>query len=78
MKGKARAELTIQKLIDEDKVVLDILLAYFAKVGLHDFTHFKQELKHHFGVDILLSDRGQPDVGSLDVEERGAGNVGHW
>ena len=35
-----------------------------------------EELEHHGGVDILLGDRRQPDVGALDVEEAGAGDVG--
>lgn len=69
---------TIQQLIDEHKVVLDVLLADLAKVGRHDVTHFVEELEHHGSVDILLGDGRQPDVGAFDVEEAGAGDVGHW
>lgn len=68
---------TIQQLIDEHKVVLDVLLADLAEVGGHDVTHFVKELKHHGGVDILLGDGCQPDVGALHVEEAGAGNIGY-
>lgn len=68
---------TVQQLVDQHKVVLDVLLADFAKVGRHDVAHLVQELKYHGGVDILLGDGRQPDVGALDVEEAGAGDVGH-
>lgn len=67
---------TIEQLVDEHKVVLDVLLADLAKVGRHDVAHLVQELEHHGGVDILLGDGRQPDVGALDVEEAGAGDVG--
>lgn len=69
--------LTVEQLIDEHKVVLDVLLADLAKVGCHDVTHLVQELEHHGGVDILLSDGCQPDVGALHVEKAGTGDVGH-
>lgn len=67
---------TIQQLIDEDKVVLDVFLADLAKVGGHDITHLVEELKHHSGIDILLGDGSQPDGGAFDVEEAGPGDVG--
>ena len=67
----------VQKLIYQDKVVLHILLRDLAKVVLHDFDNFEEELEHHGCVDILLGDRCQPEVGALDVEEGGACNVGH-
>ena len=76
--GVAKVDNLIQNLVDEDKVVLHILLANFAKVVLHHLDHFKQELKDHGGVNILLSDRRKPQVGSLDVEVGGPGDVGHW
>ena len=69
--------LTIQDFVDEYKVVLDVVLRDFAKVGLHDLHHFVQEFKDHGSVDILLGHGSHPDVGTLDVEETGAGNVGH-
>ena len=68
---------TIQDLVDEDEVVLDVVLGDFAKVVLHDLHHLVQELEHHGGVDILLGDGRHPDVGTLYVEETGAGDVGH-
>ncbi len=67
--------LTIQQLVDQHKVVLDILLADLPKVSRHDVTHLVEELEHHGGVDVLLGDSSQPDVGALDVEEAGAGDV---
>ena len=75
--GVAKIDNLIQNLVDEDKVVLHILLANFAKVVLHHLDHFEEELKDHGGVNILLSDRRKPQVGSLDVEVGGPGDVGH-
>jgi hypothetical protein len=68
----------IQKLINEDKVVFNIFLADLSKVVLEDLNHLQEELKDHAGVDILLGDGCQPQVGPLDVEERCPGYVGHW
>ena len=39
--------------------------------------YLKQELENHRGIYILFSDRGKPEVGPLNVEEWGPGNVGH-
>lgn len=72
------SSLTVQQLVNEHKVVLDVFLVDLAKVGRHDVTHLVKELKHHGGVDVLLGDSCQPDVGALDMEEAGAGNVCHW
>lgn len=68
--------LTIQQLIDQHKVVLYVLLADLPEVGGHHVTHLVKKLEHHGGVDILLGDSSQPDVGTLDVEEARAGDVG--
>ena len=67
---------TVQQLVDQDEVVLDVLLADLAEVGGHHVAHLVEELEHHGGVDVLLGDGRQPDVGALDVEEAGAGDVG--
>ena len=67
--GVAKVDNLIQNLVDEDKVVLDVLLTNFAEVVLHHLDHFKEELKDHGGVDILLGDGRQPQVGPLDVED---------
>lgn len=69
--------LTIEQLVDQHKVVLDVLLADLAKVRRHDVTHLVEELEHHGSVDILLGDGRQPDVGAFNMEEAGAGDVGH-
>lgn len=74
--NKERFHRTVQKLIDQHKVVLNVLLADLAKIGRHDVTHFIKELEHHGRVDILLGDGSQPDVGAFDMEETGAGDVG--
>ena len=66
---------TVEQLIDEDEVVLDILLADLAEVRLHDADDLQEELEHHRRVHVLLRDGGQPDVGALDVEEAGACDV---
>ena len=50
--------------------------AHLAEVALHDLDHLQEELEHHGGVDVLLGDGRQPDVGALDVEEGGARDVG--
>lgn len=75
--SNASTRLTVQQLVDEHKVVLDVLLADLAKVGRHDITHLVEKLEHHRCVDILLGDCCQPDVGTLDVEKTGAGDIGH-
>ncbi len=67
---------TIEQLVDKDEVILDIFLTDLAEVNRHDITHLVKELKHHGGVDILLGDSCQPDVGASDVEEAGPGEVG--
>lgn len=66
----------VQQLVDEHEVVLDILLVDLAEVRLHHLREPDEELEHHGAVDVLLGDRGQPDVGSADVEERRARDVG--
>ena len=72
-----KVQQLVQQLVDEHKVVLHVLLGDLAEVGLHDVAHLEQELKDHGGVHVLLGDGRQPDVGALDVEEGGAGDVGH-
>lgn len=75
--SRAPRQPTVQQLVDEHKVVLDVLLADFAEVGGHDVAHLVEELEDHGGVDVLLGDGRQPDVGAFDMEEAGAGDVGH-
>ena len=67
----------IQDLVDEYKVILDILLADLPEVILHDIDHLQEELEDHGGVDILLGDGSEPEVGSLDVKVRCSRNVRH-
>lgn len=74
---KWRKEITIEELIDQHEVIFNIFLGNLSEVALHDFHHFEQELEDHGGVDILLGNGRQPDVGPLDVHEAGAGDVGH-
>ena len=50
----AKVQELVEKLVDQDKVVFHVLLADFAKVGLHHFAHLQQELEHHGRVHILL------------------------
>ena len=61
--------LTIQKLVDQNKIVLDVLLSDLTKVGVHYKNHLVEELKHHRSVHILLRDGRQPHVVSLYVKE---------
>lgn len=74
---KVSFSITIEELVDEHKVVLDVLLGDLAKVGLHDVDDLEEELKDHGSVDILLGHCGEPYVGPLYVEERGPGDVGN-
>jgi len=67
--------LTVQQLVDENKVVLDILLADLAEVRLHHVAHLNEELKHHRRVHVLLRDGREPDIGATNVKERRACNV---
>ena len=71
----AVARPTVEQLVDEDKVVLDVLLRDLAEVRLHDADDLEQELEHHRCVHILLRHGRQPDVGTLYVEEAGARDV---
>jgi len=72
----AKVEYLIEQLVYEHKVVLDVFLVDLAKVRLHDLRETYEELEYHGTVDILLGDGGQPDVGTADVKERRACNVG--
>lgn len=54
--------ITVQELVNEDEVVLDVFLADLAEVGRHHVTHLVEELEYHGGVDVLLGDGSQPDV----------------
>lgn len=66
----------VQQLVDEHEVVLDVLLVDLAEVRLHHLREPDEELEHHGAVDVLLGDRGQPDVRAAYVEERRARDVG--
>lgn len=68
--------LTIQKLVDEHKVVFDVLFTDLSKIGSHHITHFVEELEDHRCINILLGDGSQPDIGTFDMEETGASDVG--
>jgi len=74
----AKVKYLVEQLVDENKVVLDVLLVDLTKVRLHDLRETYEELEYHGTVDILLGDSGQPDVGPTDVEERSARDVGDW
>lgn len=65
MINRLNAQLTVQQLVNQYKIVLDVLLGDLAEVRLHHFDDLQQELEHHRGVDILLRHSRQPDVRSL-------------
>ena len=71
----AEIQNLIQQLVNQDKVVLNILLVDLTKVTLHDFNHLGEEFEHQHRVHILLCDGTQPDVASFCVKEAGPGNV---
>lgn len=64
---------TIQQLVHEDKVVLDVFQPDLAKLGCHDVTHLVEDLKHHGAVDIVFDDDSQQEVGH---RKTCPGNVG--
>ena len=69
---------TVQKLVDEYKVVLHTLLADLAKVRLQHLHHLVEELKDECGVHIGPGSGHDPHVALVGVEVACAGNVGHW
>lgn len=71
-------ELTIKKLINEDKIVFNPFFCDFSKVGNHNLHSTVQELEHHSSIDILPCDSSQPDISLPYVEETCPGNVGDW
>jgi len=71
-----KVEYLVEQLVDEHKVVLDVLLVDLAEVRLHDLREPYEKLEYHGTVDVLLSDGGQPNVGPADVKERSARDVG--
>jgi hypothetical protein len=68
---------TVQDLVDQNKVVLDVLFVQFAEVGLHRVGEAVQKLENHCGIDIVASHGAHPDISTLDVKEGSAGNVCH-
>ena len=54
----AKVHNLVQKLVDQDKVVLDVLLGDLAEVVLHDLDHLEEELKDHGGVFFYVT----PDI----------------
>ena len=72
-----------EEISDENKSIVWFLVKQvrpgmdLSKVVLHNLNNFEEKLKDHGGVDILLGDGRQPEVGTLDVEEGGARNVRH-
>ena len=59
---------TIQKLIDEHKVVLDAVLCDGGEVRLQYTDHLVQELKDQSGVDVLSGGGHNPDIVTSCVE----------
>jgi len=71
-------EQTVKKLIDEHKVVFDVVLSDFAEVRLHDGHHFRQKLKHQRRIDVLFGRHRQPYVRPFYMEKAGSGDVSDW
>jgi hypothetical protein len=65
VKKKFGCNLTIQQLIDENKIVLDVFLRYLSKIRLHDIDDFQQKLKNHSSINILFCHSCQPNIRSL-------------
>lgn len=78
---RSRVEaLTVQQLVDQNKIVLDGFLVKLAKVAFPELDKPVEELKHQRGVGIALCDCDEINVLVLDVakgraaesEDRGA------
>ena len=67
---------TIQKLIDEYKVVLDAILCDGDEVGLQNINHLVEKLKDQGGVDVLSGGSHNPDIVTSRVKVTGPGYVG--
>lgn len=48
---------TVQQLVDQHEVVLDVLFGNLSEVRLHDIDDFQQKLENHGSIYILLRDR---------------------
>lgn len=68
-------DINVKQLVDEHKVVLDVLLGHLAEVLRHHIDHAVQELEHHNGIDVGPGHGAQPDAAALHVEEARARNV---
>ena len=68
----------VQQLVNQDKVVLDVLLGNFSEIISHDLDDLVEELEYEGGVDILLGHSRDPNVDALHVKEARARDVGHW
>lgn len=53
---KRRGLPTVQQLVDQHEVVLDVLFGDLSEVRLHDINDFQQKLENHGSVNILLRD----------------------
>ncbi len=72
------SKLTIEKLIDEHKVVLYSLLCNLPKVRLQDLHHLVQKLEDQGCIYVLSGSCHDPDIGPPGMEVASPGNVGDW
>src|SRR4051794_40683900 len=70
--GRGREEHTIEKLVDQHKVVLDSFLVKLAKVATAELDQAVQELKDEGGIGVALGDGHEVDVFVLDMAKGGA------
>ena len=68
---------TIKQFVNENKIILDVFLRQFSKIGLHDLHHFKKKLKDHSSVHILPCDGGYPNIATLCMKKARSCDVRH-
>ena len=76
--GISEIQYFVQQLVNQDKVVLDVLLGDFSEVVPHDLDDLVEELEDEGGVDVLLGNGRNPNVDALHVKEARTRDVGHW
>jgi hypothetical protein len=70
--------ITIEKFVNENKVVLDSLLVKLSKVTLANLDELVKEFKDESGVGVALCESSDIQVLVLDMKERDGPHRCHW
>jgi hypothetical protein len=65
-----QTQLTVQKFIYKNKIILYILLGYLPKIWLHNINDFQKKFKYHCSIHILFCHSSQPDVCPLKADTK--------